>query len=85
MAYSGEGSSGLPVSRRRITGAPPSPLATTPWPVDTPATQTMTTVPPQTLAPQSNTGSPLEQQHAFREGQRAQDHAQQANTEREAA
>jgi hypothetical protein len=45
MTSSGEGSSGHPVSRRCSTGVSPTPIATTPWPQDAPATQTMTTVP----------------------------------------
>jgi hypothetical protein len=31
MASSKEGGSGLPSSKRHITGAPPAPIATTPW------------------------------------------------------
>jgi hypothetical protein len=31
MASSGEGRFGLPSPRRRGTGAPPTPIATTPW------------------------------------------------------
>jgi hypothetical protein len=38
MASSGEGSFGLPVSRRHSTGALPAPIATTPWPEGAPAT-----------------------------------------------
>jgi hypothetical protein len=35
---SGEGSSGLPTSRRHSALASPAPIATKPWPEDTPAT-----------------------------------------------
>jgi hypothetical protein len=70
-ASSGEGSSGLPISRRHSMGALPVPIKTTPWSADALTTQTMTMVPPWTLAPRSYTGIPLEKPHAFREGQRA--------------
>jgi hypothetical protein len=43
IAPSGEGGSSLPSSRRHNTGAPSSPIATTPWLEDAPATQAMTT------------------------------------------
>jgi hypothetical protein len=42
MASSEEGGSSLPSSRRHGTGAPPGPIATTPWLEDAPATQVMT-------------------------------------------
>jgi hypothetical protein len=60
MISSGEGSFDLPVSQRRITGALPAPISTTPWPKDAPATETMTMVPPRALALLSDTGSPPE-------------------------
>jgi hypothetical protein len=63
-----KGSSGLPVSRRRSMGAPPAPITITPWSEDDPTT---TMVPPWTLAPRTYTRIPLEQPHAFQEGQRA--------------
>jgi hypothetical protein len=44
-----EESSDLPTSRRHSMGAPPAPIATTPWLEDALNTQTMMTVPPQTL------------------------------------
>jgi hypothetical protein len=43
-ASSGEGSSGLPISRRRSMGTPPAPIATAPWSKDAPTPQTMMTV-----------------------------------------
>jgi hypothetical protein len=45
MDSSGEGSSDRPTFRRHNTGALPTPIATTPWPEDTLATQTMMMVP----------------------------------------
>jgi hypothetical protein len=65
-------------------GSPPTPIATTPWPEDTITPQNMMTVPSWTIAPQYNTGLPLERWHTFREGQRAPGHAQQVNTKHEA-
>jgi hypothetical protein len=70
-APSGEGSSGLPVPQRRSMGTSPAPIVTTPWLEDAPTPQTMTTVPPRTIALRPDTGLPPEQRHAFREGQRA--------------
>jgi hypothetical protein len=85
MASSGEGSSGLPISKRCSMGTPLDPIATTPWPKDAPTPHTMTTIPPWTIMPWPDTWFPPEQWHTFREGQRVQDHTQQADTEHEAA
>jgi hypothetical protein len=74
-ASSGEGSSGLPISRRRSMGTPPAPIATAPWSKDAPTPQTMMTVPPQTIMQWSNTGQRPERWHTFLEGQRAHAHA----------
>jgi hypothetical protein len=71
MIFSGEGSSGLPISRRLHTGVSPAPATTTRRLKDALATQTMMMVPPWMLAPQPDTGLPLEQRHAFQEGQQA--------------
>jgi hypothetical protein len=70
MVSSREESFDLPIYRRHGTVAPPAPIATTPWPKDTPASQTMMMVPLQTLTPWSDTGLPPERWHASREGQR---------------
>jgi hypothetical protein len=85
MTSSGEGSSDLPVSRRLHTEVSPAPATTTRRSKDAPATQTMMIVPAWMLAPQSDIGLPLEQRHAFQEGQQERAHAQQANVEHEAA
>jgi hypothetical protein len=47
-----EGSSGLPVSRRRNMGTPPAPIATTPWPEDAPVPRTMMIVLSQSISKQ---------------------------------
>jgi hypothetical protein len=60
MPSSGEGSSGLPVSRRHETRALPLLVITTPWLEDIPATQAMMTASPWTPAPRPDTGLPLE-------------------------
>jgi hypothetical protein len=75
-ACSGEGCSVLPVSRRHSTGTSPAPIATTPWPKNASTTQTMTTVPPWTLAPRPDIELPPEQWHTFWEGQQARARAQ---------
>jgi hypothetical protein len=59
-ASSGEGSFGLPSPRRRGTGAPPTPITTTSWMENAPATQAMTTILPWMAAPQQKTGLPFE-------------------------
>jgi hypothetical protein len=69
---SGEGSFGLPSPRSRGTGAPPAPIATTPWMENAPATRAMIMVPPQTVASRLDIGLPFEQRHAHRERQQAQ-------------
>jgi hypothetical protein len=51
MVSNGEGGSGLPSPRRGSTGAPPTPVTTTPWMENGLATQAMTTVPPWTVVP----------------------------------
>jgi hypothetical protein len=56
IASSREGSSSLPASQRHNMGAPPAPIATTPWSEVSLATQTMTMVPPWTLTPRLDTG-----------------------------
>jgi hypothetical protein len=71
MASSKEGSSDLPTSRRHSTGAPPAPIATTPWPEDTSATQPMMMVPSWMLVLWTDTGHPPERRQAFWERQRA--------------
>jgi hypothetical protein len=58
MASSGEGGFDLPSSRRHGMGAPPDPIATTPWLEEAPTTQAMTTIPPRALASWPNTGLP---------------------------
>jgi hypothetical protein len=50
-AYSREGSSGFPISRRHSLGTPPAPIETTPWPKDALTPQTMVTVQLWTLTP----------------------------------
>jgi hypothetical protein len=65
---SGEGGSDLPSHRRCNMGAPPTPVATTPWMKNAPATQAITMVPPQTVALQPDVSLPFEQRHTRQEG-----------------
>jgi hypothetical protein len=69
MTSSGEGSSDFPISRRRSMGTMPTPLATTPWSEDAPATQTMAIDPPHTIMPLPDTGLPPDRWHTYWEGQ----------------
>jgi hypothetical protein len=70
-ASSGEGSSGLPASRRHSTGAPLAAIATTPWPEDALTIQTMMMVPPWTLTLQPDIGLAPERRHTFQDGYQA--------------
>jgi hypothetical protein len=76
-----EGSSGLPISWRRNMGTPLAPIATTPRQEDAQTPQTMMMVPPWTIVPRPDTGLPLEQWHAFWEGQQARACSQQSDAE----
>jgi hypothetical protein len=82
---SGEGCFGLPSLGRHNTGAPPTPVTTTPWTENAPAIQALMTVPPRMAAPWLDTGLPSKQWRTHQEGQRAQAHAQQPDNEQEAS
>jgi hypothetical protein len=75
MSSSVDGGFGLLSPRRHGMGAPPTPVTTTPWMENVPATQTMMMVPPRMTVPWPNTGLPFEQCRARQGRQQVQAHA----------
>jgi hypothetical protein len=57
---SGEGGSSLSSPKKCGMGALPTPVTNIPWMENAPATQAMTTVSPWAVAPQPDTGLPIE-------------------------
>jgi hypothetical protein len=81
MASRGEGGSGLPTPRRCDTGAPPTPVTTTPWMENALVTKAMMTVPPRMVAPRSNTDLPFKQRCTRQEEKPMQAHTRQPTAE----
>jgi hypothetical protein len=67
-ALGGERGSDLPSPRRHDAGALPTPATTISWSENTSTTQAMTTIPPRSAVPQSDTDFPFDQRRTHLEG-----------------